>query len=95
MGRLADAGITNITWEEDEDGNISAEGLQAYDIDLNNELAIFHGEKCVRVVECESVLHAYSIAMASEAVCRWNIANGKTGNGHKTNERGWDLGGRA
>lgn len=95
MGRMTEAGVTNIIWKEDDSGVITADGLQYYEIDNDNELAIFHDDKCVRIVECEDVCHAYSIAMASEAVCRWNIKNGKTGNGHKTNERGWDLGGRA
>jgi hypothetical protein len=95
LSRLSDAGVVNIIWEEDENGNISGEGLQYYDIDLNNELAVFHDDKCMHIVKCEDVLHAISIAEAHEHVCRWNIKQGKTGNGHKINERGWDIGGRA
>jgi len=95
MTRLSDAGVVSIQWEEDEKGNISAEGLQYYDIDLNNELAVFHDDKCVKIHKCVDIFHAISMIEAGEAVCRWNIKNGKTGNGHKINERGWDIGGRA
>jgi hypothetical protein len=95
MSRLTDAGVVSIKWEEDEEGNISAEGLQYYDIDLNNELAVFHDDKCVKIHKCVDIFHAISMIEAGEAVCRWNIKNGKTGNGHKINERGWDIGGRA
>ena len=95
MTRLSDAGVVSIQWEEDERGNISAEGLQYYDIDLNNELAVFHDDKCVKIHKCVDIFHAISMIEAGEAVCRWNIKNGKTGNGHKINERGWDIGGRA
>lgn len=95
MTRLNDAGVISIKWEEDEEGNISAEGLQDYEVDMDNELATFHGEKCIRVFKCVDIFHAISMIEAGEAVCRWNIKNGKTGNGHKINERGWDIGGRA
>jgi hypothetical protein len=95
MTRLSDAGVVSIQWEEDEKGNISAEGLQYYDIDLNNELAVFHDDKCVKIHKCVDIFHAISMIEAGEAVCRWNIKNGKTGNGHRINERGWDIGGRA
>lgn len=91
MTRLSDAGVTNIQWIEDADGIITAEGLQSYEIDLNNELAIFHDEKCMRVVECEDVCHAYAIAMSSEAVLRWNIKQGHDGHGHPVNEKGWRV----
>jgi hypothetical protein len=96
MTRLAEAGVVEIKWEEDEDdGMVYAEGLQFYEVDTKNELAIFHGEKCVKVHECVDLCHAVSMIYASEAVCRWNLKNGKTGNGHRINERGWDIGGRA
>ena len=94
MTRLSDAGVVSIQWEEDERGNISAEGLQYYDIDTKNELAVFHDDKCVKIHKCVDIFHAISMIEAGEAVCRWNIKNGKTGNGHKINERGWDIGGR-
>jgi hypothetical protein len=95
MTRLGDAGVTTITWEEDEEGYITADGLQHYELDTNNELATFHDDKCVRVFKCVDIFHAISMIEAGEAVCRWNLKNGKTGNGHKINERGWDIGGRA
>jgi hypothetical protein len=95
MTRLASAGVVSIVWEEDEDGFITAEGLQTYEVDPNNELAVFHDQKCVKVHKCVDIFHAISMIEAGEAVCRWNIKNGKTGNGHKINERGWDIGGRA
>jgi hypothetical protein len=95
MGRLEDCGIVNLIWSEEEDGTLIAEGLQDYEIDPNNELAYFHGDKCVRVHKCVDVYHAVAMVEAGEGVCRWNIKNGKTGNGHKINEKGWDIGGRA
>jgi hypothetical protein len=95
VSRLADAGVVSIKWEEDDDGFITAEGLQVYEVDANNELATFHGDKCIRVFQCVDVFHAISMIEAGEAVCRWNLKNGKTGNGHRINERGWDIGGRA
>lgn len=95
MSRLAEAGVVDIKWTEDEDGNVFAEGLQEYEIDTDNELAIFQGDKCKRVVKAVDLCHAVSMVYSGEAVCRWNIRNGKTGNGHKINDKGWDIGGRA
>ena len=95
MGKLEQAGILTIVWDEDEDGNVFASGLQDYEIDTDLELAVYHGEKCVKLVKCEDLCHASALVYSMEAVCRWNIKNGKTGNGHKVNERGWDIGGRA
>lgn len=95
MTRLAEAGVVSIQWEEDEDGNVFAEGLQSYEVDMDNELAVFHGSKCVKVHKCVDIFHAISMIEAGEAVCRWNIKNGRTGNGHRINEKGWDIGGRA
>jgi len=91
MSRLALAGIHSIVWQEDEDDNIVfAEGLQAYEIDENNELAIFQGPNCVKVFECKTLEHAVSIAEASERVCRRNIALGHA-NGYPINEKGWRV----
>lgn len=95
MGRLSDAGVVSIKWAEDDEGFITAEGMQDYEVDPNNELAVFHGDKCVKTHQCVDVFHAISMIEAGEAVCRWNIKNGRTGNGHKVNEKGWDIGGRA
>jgi hypothetical protein len=95
MTRLTDAGVVEIKWEEDDGGNVYAYGLQDYEIDDKNELAVFHGDKCVKVTHCVDLCHAVAMVYASESVCRWNLRNGKTGNGHKINERGWDVGGRA
>jgi|SRR6516165_95995 hypothetical protein len=96
MTRLSDAGVVEISWEEDEkDGMVYAEGLQSYEIDSNNELAIFNGDKCIKVYRCGDLQHAVSVVYANESVCRLNIKKGMTGNGHKINERGWDLGVRA
>lgn len=91
MGRLADAGLIGIVWKEESDGTIFADGLQYYEIDNNNELAIFQDDKCVAVHHCVSVEHAASIAEASEHVCRWNIHLGSDWHGHKINERGWRV----
>lgn len=95
MTRLAEVGLVDVKWTEDENGNVFAEGLQEYEIDTNNELAIFQGEKCIRIQECMDLVHAASMVYSWEAVCRWNLKNGKTGNGHKINEKGWDMGGWA
>ena len=95
MSRMAAAGIVDIKWSEDEDENVFAEGLAEYEIDANNELAVFHGETCVKVHECVDITHAVSIVYAHEAVLRWNLKNGRTGNGHRINDKGWDIGGRA
>ena len=95
VGKLSELGVVNIKWGEDDDGCVYANGLQDYEIDTDNELAVFQGEKCVKVMECVDLCHAVAIVYASEAVCRWNLRNGKTGNGHRINEKGWDIGGRA
>jgi hypothetical protein len=95
MTRLSETGVVSIKWEEDEAGNVFATGLQEYEVDTNNELAVFHGAKCVKIHQCVDIFHAISMIEAGEAVCRWNIKNGRTGNGHKINEKGWDIGGRA
>lgn len=95
MSRLSDLGVVDIKWGEDDDGSVYANGLQDYEIDTDNELAVFQGEKCVKVMECVDLCHAVAIVYASEAVCRWNLRNGKTGNGHRINEKGWDIGGRS
>lgn len=89
MGRLADAGILSLVWKEEEDGTIYADALQYYEIDSDNELAIFQGDKCVAIRPCPSLDHAVSTAAASESVCRANIRMGETYNGKKVNERGW------
>lgn len=94
MTRLDDAGIHSIVWKEEEDGTVYADGCQYYEIDNNNELAIFQGEKCVRVMECVSLEHAVGIAEASEHVCRHNIRNGQTGNGWAVTEQGWKIEGK-
>lgn len=91
MSRLSEAGVVNVKWAEDEDGNVQAEGLQEYDIDANNELAVFQGEKCVKVIQAVDFNHAVSMVYSSEAVCRWRIKEGGDGHGRKVNERGWAL----
>lgn len=91
MSKLAEAGIVVVEWTEDEDGNVFAEGLQDYEIDTNNELAIFQGDKCVKVQKCNDIWHAASMVYSAESVCRWNIRNGKDGNGWKVNEKGWRI----
>lgn len=96
MGKkLDELGVVDVHWTEDEDENVFAEGLADYEIDPSNELAVFHGDKCIKVHECVDLCHAVSIVYAHEAVLRWNLRNGKTGNGHAINEKGWDLGRRA
>jgi len=92
MSKLAEHGLVDLKWSEDEDGNIFAEGLQEYEIDTNLEVAIFQGEKCVRVIQAEDMCHAAGIVAAQESVCRWHLKMGATWRGHKINERGWDIG---
>lgn len=95
MSRLSELGVVDVKWTEDDDSNVFAEGLQEYEIDTDNELAVFQGDKCVKVIEATDFCHAVSMVYAGEAVCRWNLRNGKTGNGNAVNEKGWDLGKRA
>ena len=95
LSRLAEAGLVTLTWSEDEEGNVFAEGLAEYEIDLNNELAVFHGDECVKVHDCVDLCHAASIVGSHEAVLRWNIKNGRTGNGWKVTEKGWPTKERA
>ena len=89
--RLDEAGIISIVWEEDESGVVFADCLQSYEIDADNELAIFQGDKCVQIQKCNTLETAIAIAEASERVCRWNISQGAAGNGGKINERGWKI----
>lgn len=92
MTRLTEIGLVNLVWSEDPAcDDVYAEGLQTYEIDDKNELAIFHGTKCVKIVECTDFEHAVSVVFASEAVCRWNIKQGGDGHGHKVNEKGWRV----
>ena len=89
--RLDAAGIHTLAWDEDEDGLVYADGLQGYEIDNDNVLAIFQGKVCVRIVELNDLETAVAVAEASERVCRWNIKMGRAGNGAKVNERGWKI----
>lgn len=91
MTRLSDAGVVGLQWSEDEDGSVQAEGLQSYDIDTDNELAVFQGDRCIKVHQCVDFNHAVSMVEASEAVCRWRIKEGGDGHGRKVNERGWAI----
>lgn len=88
MTRLSDAGIVDLVWTEDEDG-VYAEGNQHYEVDNNNELAIFRGDKCVKIHECTDLAAAFSIIISSEAVCIWNLKHSQTGNGYKITKQGW------
>lgn len=89
--RLDEAGIISIVWEEDESGVVFADCLQSYEIDVDNELAIFQGDKCVQIQKCNTLETAIAIAEASERVCRWNISQGAAAGGYKINDRGWRL----
>jgi Na+-translocating ferredoxin:NAD+ oxidoreductase RNF subunit RnfB len=95
VSRLKELGVVDVKWDEDDDGNVQASGLQDYDIDADNELAVFQGDKCIKVYDCVDFCHAVAMVYAQEAVCRWNLRNGKTGNGRRINERGWQIPGRA
>ncbi|UOW92955.1 hypothetical protein SEA_LEOPARD_78 [Mycobacterium phage Leopard] len=76
MTRLASAHVKTLEWTEDEYG-ICAEGHQTYEIDENNEVAVFRGEKCVRIVKAADLPHAVSIVVASEQVCAYHLRNGR------------------
>lgn len=80
MSRLAEAGVTDLTWTE-EDGTIYAEGHQSYEIDTGNELATFNGAKCVSVVSCFDLAHAVAMVTAAENVCAWHLRMGTTWHG--------------
>jgi IMP cyclohydrolase len=70
--RLNDAGVVNLVWNEDETG-VYAKGHQEYEIDENNEIATFVGEKCVSIRDAADFPHAVSMVLASEAVCAYKI----------------------
>lgn len=72
MTRLGDAGIVNLVWSEDETG-VYAEGHQSYEIDENNDIATFVGDKCVGIREAVDFPHAVSMVLASEAVVAFEI----------------------
>jgi hypothetical protein len=90
MTRLAEHGVVDLKWSEDEDdGMVMAEGLMDYEIDLNNEIAYFQDNKCVRVHEAVNFDHAVDMILAHEAVLRGNIQRGVDHRNRKVNERGW------
>lgn len=90
-GRLAGTGIVDMIWAEEDNGLITAEGLQSYEIDADNDIAVFQGDKCVEVKSAQDLQHAVSMVWSMEAVCRWNIHMGKTWRGNPVNERGWTM----
>lgn len=92
MGRLEDNHVKSLIWKEEADGTIYADAWQYYEIDKNNELAVFQGDKCVKVHELANVAMCIGVAEASEHVCRKNIERGVDGNGYVVNERGWRTG---
>jgi hypothetical protein len=70
--RLADAGIVDLLWTEG-DNIVWADGHQEYEINENNEVATFVGDKCVSIREAADFAHAVSMVLASEAVCAYKI----------------------
>lgn len=90
MTRLAEAGVVTLVWTEDADG-IAAEGHQSYEIDADNEIAVFQGQKCVEIKQAVDLPHAISMVLASEAVCSRNIRDGADFRGRKVNEHGWRV----
>jgi len=48
MTRLTDAGVVDIIWGEEDDGTITAKGLQEYEIELQGE----HGLPELAVLRC-------------------------------------------
>lgn len=76
MTRLAEAGVAPLEWVEDEDGTISVTGHQEYEIGNDDEIAVFHGDKCVKILEAVDLPHAVSMVLAAEAVCSYNKRNG-------------------
>lgn len=88
MTRLDEACVVTLEWDEDDDGNVFADGHQSYEIDENCEIAVFHGKKCVEVKQAKDFPHAVSMVLASEAVCSYNLRNGCDFNNRKVNEYG-------
>lgn len=86
MTRLTEACVKTLEWSEDEDG-VYADGHQSYEIDENNEIATFHGPKCVSIREAVDFPHAVSMVLASEAVCSRNLREGSD-NGRPIDEWG-------
>lgn len=72
----------DLDWEIDSDGEDVAVGI-AYDyiVDGSNELAVFHGEKCVVIRQCVDMAHAEFIAEAIEIECIRDRARGETWRG--------------
>lgn len=91
MTRLDDAKVYDLTWSEDEDGTVYAEGAKSYEIDNDNEIAIFQGKKCVEIRKAVDLPHAISIIAAHEASASYNARRGHNHHGKKVNERGWLL----
>lgn len=91
MTRLDDAKVYDLTWTEDEDGTVYAEGAQSYEIDADSEIAVFQGKKCVEIRKCADLPHAVSIINAMEACCSYNARHGCNHHGKKVNERGWRV----
>lgn len=87
MSRLDDASVVTLQWGEDERA-VFADGHQSYEIDENNEIAVFHGEKCTDIRKAVDFNHAVSMVMSSEAVCSYNKRNGTTRKGYVIDEWG-------
>jgi hypothetical protein len=79
-----------LNWQEDDE-LVFADGLQSYEIDREDELAVFQAEKCVAVRNCKDLDHALAIAQAFDNVCERNLELGSTWHGKPINERGWRI----
>lgn len=87
MTRLSEAAVVTLEWTEDED-TVYADGHQSYEIDANNEIAIFHDAKCVDVRTAMDFTHAVAMVMAMESCCSYNLRNGCDFHNRKVDERG-------
>jgi hypothetical protein len=79
---LSELNIANLKWRQDEDG-LAADGLLSYEIDLDMELAVFQGEKCLAIREANGELHAIFLAEAFEREAKRNKLREENWRGRK------------
>ena len=76
MGKLEELGVVEVLWDEAEDGTVFAYGLKNYIIYSDNSMAVLSGAD-VTWRECVDFCHAVAMVYSAEAVCRWNLRDGK------------------
>lgn len=70
-----------LDWDIDDGDYISHGTDYDYIIDLDNELAVFNGSKCIAVRECVDEEHAQFIAEAFEIERKRDLLRGETWRG--------------